>query len=171
MPFQSTVNVLLNLGVPGDIILDEPHRIQVVTLGSTGGALGQFFTQANATGIASPGGTLAAGSVVFGGIAVLSKIEPLYGSSATDPLNPSENLSPNAQVALLTFGSCVVSIPNSWNIGDYLQYNTTTGVISSYSPSGSPSSGCAQIPNGVLTRFANSSSSGGLGIARLTNQA
>lgn len=170
MPFQSTVNWLLNLGVPGDIILDEPHRIEPVTL-ATSGALGQFFTKSNTTGLASVGGTITAGSVVFGGIAVLSKIEPLFGSSATDPLNPSLTLEENAQVDLLTFGSCVVNIPNAWDIGDYLQYNTTTGVISSYSPSASPSSGCVQIPNGVMTRFANASPTGGLGIARLTNQA
>lgn len=168
MPFQSTVNVLLNFGVAGDIIMDEPSRIEPVTL-ATAGAIGQFFTKANGTGLASLGGTLAAGSVVFGGIAVIPKIEPLFGSSAASPLNPNLNLEANAQVALLTFGSCVVNIPNSWNIGDYLQYNTTTGVISTYSPSGAPSTGNAQIPNAVMTRFANGNSGGGLGVARLTN--
>lgn len=171
MPFQSVVNWLLNLGVPGDIILDEPHRIEPVTLGSTPGQLGYFFTKSNSTGIANAGGTITAGSVVFGGIAVLPKIEPLFGSSATDPLNPSLVLEANAQVDLLTLGSCVVAIPNSWDIGDYLQYNTTTGALATYSPSGSPSGGFAQVPNAVMTRLANSNSSGGLGIARLTNQA
>lgn len=168
MPFQSTVNIVPNLGVVGDILLDEPSRIEPVTL-ATAGAIGQFFTKANGTGLASLGGAITAGSVVFGGIAVNPKIEPLFGSSAASPLNPNLNLVANSQVALLTLGSCVVSIPNAWNIGDYLQYNTTTGVISTYSPSGSPSGGNAQIPNAVMTRFANGNSGGGLGIARLTN--
>jgi len=168
MPFQSTVNVQLNLGVPGDLILDEPSRAGPVTL-ATAGAIGQFFTVANGTGLASLGGTITAGSVVFGGIAVNSKVEPLYGSSAYNPLAPNLNLSANAQVLLMTFGSCVLYIPNAWNIGDYLQYNTTTGVISTYSPSGAVSGGNAQIPNGVMTRFA--SAAAGLGVARITNQA
>lgn len=168
MSFQSAVNIYLNLGIPGDVLLDEPSRTEPVTL-ATAGALGQFFTVANGTGLASLGGALSAGSVVFGGIAVNSKQEPLFGSSAANPLNPNLNVSANSQVALLTFGSCVLSIPNAWNIGDFLQYNTTTGVISTYSPSGSPSGSNAQIPNGVMTRFA--SAAAGLGIARLTNQA
>lgn len=166
MSFQSTVNLLLNLGVPGDIIMDEPHRIEPVTL-ATAGALGQFFTKANGTGLASLGGTITNGSVVFGGIAVLPKIEPLFGSSAASPLNPNLNLNANSQVALLTFGSCVVSLAAGWNIGDLLQYNTTTGVIATYAPGGSPAGGSAAIPNAVMTRFA--SAVAGLGIARLTN--
>lgn len=164
--FQSTVNVLLNPGVPGSLLLDEPSRAEPVTL-ATAGAIGQFFTKANGTGLASLGGTITAGSVVFGGIAVFNKIEPLYGSSVSSPFNANLNVAANSQVALLTFGSCCLYIPNAWNIGDYLQYNTTTGVISTYSPSGSVSGGNAQIPNAVMTRFA--SAAAGLGIARLTN--
>lgn len=167
MPFQSIVNVLLNLGVAGDqTALDEPNRAEPVTL-ATAGALGQFFTKANATGLASLGGTLAAGSVVFGGIAVNSKEAPLFGSSVTNPLNPNLNLQANSQVALLTLGSCILFIPNAWNIGDFLQYNIATGVISTFSPSGAVSGGNAQIPNAVMTRFASAVAA--LGVARLTN--
>lgn len=165
MPFQSTVNLLPNLGVAGDLVLDEPSRIEPLTL-ATAGAIGQFFTKANGTGLASLGGTITNGSVVFGGIAINPKVEPLFGSSAANPLAPNLNLAINSQAAFLTFGSCVLAIPNAWNIGDLLQYNTTTGVISTYAPGGSPSGGNATIPNAVMTRFANAA---GLGIARLTN--
>jgi hypothetical protein len=168
MGFQSTVNVLLNLGVVGDVVLDEPSRVEPVTL-ATVGAIGQFFTKANGTGLASLGVALSAGTVVVGGIAVNPKIEPLFGSSVASPFSANLNLVAGSQVSLLTFGSCVVSIPNAWNIGDFLQYNTTTGVISSYTASGSPAGGNAQIPNAVMTRFANGNSGGGLGIVRLTN--
>jgi hypothetical protein len=168
MPLQSTVNVLLNLGVVGDIVLDEPSRIEPVTL-ATAGALGQFFTKANATGLASLGGTLAAGSVVFGGIAVNPKIEPLFGSSNVSPLTPNLNLQINSQVSLLTFGSCVIFVPNAWNIGDNVQFATATGVISTYSPSGAPGGGNLQIPNALMTRFASNVAGGALGIVRLTN--
>jgi hypothetical protein len=165
MPFQSIVNVFTNFGVPGDIILDEPHRIEPVTL-ATSGTLGYFFTKANSTDLASVGGTITAGSVVYGGIAVLPKIEPFFGSSAGNPLNPSLALFANAQCALLTFGSCVVNIPNAWQVGDYVQYNTTTGVLGSYSPSGSPSGGYVQLPGAYMTRFGNAAAGGGYGIAR-----
>jgi hypothetical protein len=168
MTFQTTVNVDLNLGVPGDIILDEPSRVTPVTLAANG-TLGYFFTVANNTGLASPGGTITAGSIVFGGIGVLPKIEPLFGSSAANPLNPNLNVFANSQIALMSMGSCVVNIPNSWEIGDYLQYNTTTGVLGSYAPSGSVTGGYAQVPNAVMARFGNAASGGGLGIARLTN--
>jgi hypothetical protein len=166
MPFQQTVNVLLNLGVPGDVIDDEPSRITPVTL-ATAGAISQFFTIANGTGLASLGGTITAGSVIMGGIAVNPKVEPLFGSSAANPLNPNLSLAANEQAALLTFGSCVILNPNAWNEGDYLQYNTTTGVVSSYSPSGAPSGGNVQLPNGIMARFGGAA--GSLGIARLTN--
>jgi hypothetical protein len=165
MTFQSVVNVDLNLGVPGDIVIDEPNRTQPVTLAAAA-AIGLFLTVANNTGLASPGGALAAGSVVYGGVAVLPKIEPLFGSSAANPLNPNLNVQANEQVAMLTFGSCVLNIPNAWNVGDFLQYNLATGVISTYSPSGAPSGGNAQIPGAQMTRFGNANAGGGLGIAR-----
>lgn len=168
MGLQSTVNVLQNVGVPGDILVDEPSRVTPVTL-AVASAIGLFHTIANNTGLASPGGTLTAGSVIYGGISVLPKIEPFFGSSATNPLNPNLNLAAEEQVALMSFGSCVVNIPNAWLEGDFLQYNTTTGVISSYAPSGSPAGGNAQIPNAVMIRFGNANAGGGYGIARLTS--
>jgi peptidoglycan/LPS O-acetylase OafA/YrhL len=168
MPFQSTVNWDLNLGVPGDIILDEPTRITTVTLAAAG-YLGYFFTVANNTGLASPGGTITNGSVIFGGIAVLSKDEPLFGSSAANPLNPNLAIEANAQVALLSLGSCIVSIPNAWEEGDYLAYTTATGALLTYAPGGAPGGGNLQVPNAVMVRFGNAATGGGLGIARLTN--
>lgn len=166
--FQQTVNVDLNLGVPGDIIIDEPMRVTPVTLAAAG-TLGYFFTIANNTGLASPGGTITAGSVIFGGIGVLPKDEPLFGSAVATPLNPNLTVNANSQIALLSMGSCIVSIPNAWEEGDYLEYNTTTGALATYSPSGSPAGGSAQVPNAVMIRFGNAASGGGLGIARLTN--
>lgn len=208
--FQSTVNVALNLGVIGDILLDEPHRIQPMTLDANGGFLARAYTRNAATGIASLGGvpsqgafsgqgtlvnlsttltitsvtsgalaigqtvtgtgipasttiigygtgaggagtytmsaaatatesaeaiTGATGTVfVFAGLAVLSKQEPFFGSSATSPLAASLALEPNAQVAMMTFGSMVANIPNNFNIGDQVTYNVLTGVLGSVAP-------------------------------------
>ena len=246
--FQSVVNVLLNLGVIGDVVLDEPYRAQPVTLDSNGGSLGNFFIKNAATGIATQGGVISQGAfsgqaslsgttvtvtsvtsgalsigqtitgtgipgsttivaygtgaggtgtytasqamttegaeaitgasgpiTVFGGIAVNPKIEPFFGSSATSPLYPSETLQPNAQAVLLTLGSCVVTIPNNFNIGDTVTYNSTTGVLGSVAPGGSLPSGYALVPNCVIYGapsqggLVNNTTGGGLCIIRLTN--
>lgn len=248
MSFQSTVNTLLNLGVIGDILLDEPHRIQPVTLDSVGGALGNFFTKNAATGIGTQGGVigqgtssftasitlttmtvtaLAAGSdaiqvgqvltgpsagttvtayltgagglgtytvsisqtfasgavtgaggtpAVLCGIAVNSKVEPLYGSSATNPLAPNETLQPNSQVAMLTYGSLIANLPNAFNIGDQVTYNVLTGVLASVAFGATPPSGYTAVPGGRVYGYpgqaggmaGNSNSGGGQAIIRLT---
>lgn len=150
MGLQSTVNVLLNPGVIGDILLDEPHRIQPVTLDTNGGTLGNAFTKSNATGVATQGGAITNGSTVFAGIAVLPKQEPMFGASATNPLSPSLTLQGNSQVAMLTMGSCIVNLTTTFNIGDLVEYNTTTGVLGAYAPGGSPGGGFATVPNAVV---------------------
>ena len=176
MPFQQTVNVLTNYGVIGDVIVDEPHRVQPVTLDNVGGSLGNAYTKSNTTGIATQGGAITNGSTVFAGIAVNQKIEPLYGSSATDPLSPSLVLEPNSQVAMLTMGSCLVNLTTAFNIGDLVSYNTTSGVLGAYAPGGSPGGGFATVPNAVVYGVPSQggvvggvSSPGGLAIVRLTN--
>lgn len=246
MPFQSVVNVTLNSGVIGDIALDEPHRVQPVTLDGNGGYLARFFTKNATTGIATQGGVISQGVAVvtgsiagtkltvtavtsgalsigqtlsgadvtggttvtgynadgtynvsasqtvtsttitgaggpvtvFGGIAVNSKIEPLFGSSASNPLNPSVLLEPNAQIAALTFGSAIVNIPNAFNIGDTVTYNIATGVLGSVAPGATLPAGYALVPDCVVygSSYAgglvgNSNSGGGNAIIRLTASA
>ncbi len=251
MPFQSTVNVLLNLGVVGDILLDEPHRVQPVTLDDNGGSLGIVFTKNASTGVATAGGVVGTGSssftgtiagttltvtavasgsiqvgqtltgtgvtagttitaygtgagsagtytvsasqtvstavtitgsggpnAVFAGIAVLPKIEPLYGASNTNPLAASLVLEPNSQVAVMTLGSCVVSIPNAFNVGDQVTYSATNGALATVAPGAAPQAGYALVPNclvygrpgSVGGMEGNSNSGGGLAIVRLTTQ-
>src|SRR6185312_13129890 len=114
-------------------------------------------------------------STVFAGIAVLSKIEPLFGASSTNPLSASLALQPNSQVAMLTMGSCIVNLTTAFNIGDLVEYNTTTGVLGAYAPGGSPGGGFAAVPNAVV--YGSPSQGGvvggvtpsGLAIIRLTN--
>jgi hypothetical protein len=163
--FQSVVNVELNVGVPGELCLDEPSRVEPVTL-AVAGAFGFFFTKSNSTQLASPGGALTPGSIVYGGIAILPKSQPLFGSSAFEPLNPNLSIAADSQVAMLTFGSCKVAIPNAWEIGDFVQYNLATGALATFSPSGAVTEGFAQIPGAVMTRFGNPNAGGGVGFAR-----
>lgn len=253
MTFQSTVNVLTNLGVPGDIVLDEPNRVQPVTLDANGGYLANFFVKNGLTGVASQGGVVGQGSFtgtatlvsgsptitivsvtagavtlgqtvtgtdipasttiigygtgaggagtytmsanasatvgsaeavtgasgtpfVLGGIAVNSKVAPLYGTSVTNPLAPGELIEPNGQVPMMTMGSVVVNIPNAFNIGDVVTYQVTTGDLGSQAPSATLASGYALVPNAVIYGMPSqggvigtASSGGGLALVRLTN--
>ena len=174
MSFQQTVNVGLNIGVIGDILLDEPHREQPVTLDANGGTLGNAFTKSNTTGIATQGGAITNGSTVFAGIAVNPKIEPLFGSAATNPLSASLTLQGNSQAVMLTMGSCVVSLAQAFNIGDLVQYNLTTGALGAYPPGGSVTAGYATVPNAVVYGIPSqggvvgAGAIGGLAIIRLT---
>ncbi len=246
MPFQSTVNVLLNLGVPGDIVLDEPHRIQTVTLDANGGALASAFVKNALTGVGSLGGVVSAGAsvvtgsiagttltvtavtsgtvsigqtlsgtgvtagttvtgygtgtggngtytvsasqtvtsttitgasgptFVFAGISVKSKIYPQFGASATDPLAPSLTLEPNGQAALMTLGSFVASLPNSFNVGDVVGYSVTTGALASAATASALPSGYLPVPNCQVLGYPGQSgglagnSTAGLAICRLT---
>ena len=172
MSFQSTVNVLLNLGVIGSIVLDEPHRIEALTLDAGGGTLGFAFTKSESTGVATVGGTIAA-ATPFAGIAVLPKIEPLYGSSATNPLAPGLVLQPNSQVAMLTFGSCIVTLGNNFNVGDQVVMTTATGALGSIAFGGTPAGGTVAIPNCIVRGYpgqtaAMAAGTAGPAIIRLT---
>lgn len=252
MSFQSTVNVLLNLGVPGDFAFDEPNRVQPVTLDSNGGAIASFFTKNAATGIGTQGGVISQGTssftasttsgsptlnvtamangsqaiqvgqtvtgtgipasttiiayvtgaggvgtytmsanatatasgvsvagsggtpTVLGGIAVNPKQEPQFGSSATNPLAPNLTLQPNSTVAMMTLGSCIVNLPNAFNVGDQVIYNVSTGALASMAPNGSLPAGYAVVPDCVVlggpseAGVMGGESSAGLAIIRIT---
>lgn len=247
MGFQSTVNVLLNPGVAGDILLDEPHREQPVTLDANGGNLACAFTKDAITGVATLGNVIGQGAssftaaiaattmtvsavasgqiqigqtvtgagvtagtkvtafgtgtggtgtytvsasqtvasesmtgagdpLVFAGIAVNSKVEPLYGSSNTNPLAASVVLEPNSTAIMLTFGSCVVNLPNAFNVGDLVYYNVTTGALSSAAPGAAVPTGTNLVPNCQVYgcpgyqggMSGNTSGSGGLAVIRLS---
>lgn len=173
MAFQSTINTLLNLGVIGDIVLDEPHRIEMLTLDSGGGTMGYGFTKSQTTGIGTVGGTIAA-ATPFAGIACLPKQLPAFGSAAVTPLAPGLTLQPNSQVAMLTFGSLIVNIGNAYNVGDQVVMTTATGVLGSIAYGGTPAGGTIAIPNCIVRGYPGqaaamaANASGGLAIIRLS---
>lgn len=67
--FQSTVNVNLAFGIPGELIVDGPQRVEPLTIDSNGPAnvVGYFFTKSATTNKASVGGVIGNGSSAFTG--------------------------------------------------------------------------------------------------------
>ena len=164
--FQSTVNVNLGFGIPGELIVDGPQRVDSLTLDANGGTIGLAFTKSNTTNVATHGGTVTSG-VVFAGILVNPKVYASYGAVGGAPLDPTLFLPANSQGEFLTMGTIVVTIVGACNIGDLVQYNTTTGVLSTVAPGASATAGNALIPNCVVWNFPQSAT--GLTAIRITD--
>ena len=165
--FQSIVNINLGFGIPGELIVDGPQRVDSLTLDSNGGTIGLAFTKSNTTNVATQGGTITSGSTVFAGILVNPKAYASYGAVGGAPLDPTLFLGPNTQGEFLTMGTIVVTLVGAANIGDIIQYNTTTGVLSAVAPGSSASSGNALIPNAVVWNYPISAT--GLTAIRITD--
>lgn len=146
--FQSTVNINLGFGIVGELIAKTPHRADSLTLDANGGTIGNFFTKSNTTGVATQGGTIASG-VVEAGFLVNPKVYASAGAS-TGTLDPTLTLPGNAQGEFLVEGDIVVALTGAGNIGDQVQYNQTTGVLSAVAPGGSATTGNALITGAVL---------------------
>lgn len=151
--FQSTVNVNLGFGIPGELIVDGPQRADALTLDSNGGTVGFAFTKSNSTNVATQGGTITSGSTVFAGILVNPKAYASYGAVGGAPLDPTMFLPGYSQGAFLTMGTIVVTLTGAANIGDLIQYNTTTGALSAVAPGSSATTGNALIPNCVVWNY------------------
>ena len=164
--FQSTVNINLGFGIPGELIVDGPQRVDSLTLDSNGGTIGLAFTKSNTTNVATQGGTVGTG-VLFAGILVNPKVYASYGSVGGNPLDPTLFLPANSQGEFLTMGTIAVTIVGAANIGDLVQYNTTTGVLSAVAPGDSATTGNALIPNCVVWNYPQSAT--GLTAIRITD--
>jgi len=164
--FQSTINTSLGFGIPGELIVDGPQRVDSLTLGSAGGTIGLAFTKSNSTNVATMGGTIVAGTSVFAGILVNPKVYALDGYSSSGALDPSMALAPYSQGEFLTMGTIVVNIVGAANIGDLVQYNNTTGVLSAVVPGGTVTAGNTFIPNCVVWNYPTAAT--GLTAIRIT---
>lgn len=146
--FQSTVNITLGYGIIGEIVADTPHRADSLTLDANGGTIGNFFTKSNTTGVATQGGTIASG-VVAAGFLVNPKVYATAGA-ASDALDPTPILPGNLQGEFLVEGDIIVNLTGAGNIGDQVQYNTTTGVLSAVAPGSSATTGNALVSGAVV---------------------
>lgn len=164
MAFQSTVNINQAFGVVGELIQDEPIRAETLLIGTGGFTVGYAGCKSNSTNVATMGGTVGTG-VLFAGILINPKTYA-SGGTTSGPLAPTLTLPANSQGEFLTFGTVVVAITGAANIGDHVQYNTTTGALSCVAPGAAASGGNALIPNATVHRFPTAAS--GLVAIRLT---
>ena len=164
--FQSTINITLGFGIPGELITDGPQRADSLILDATGGTIGFAFTKSNTTNIATMGGAIVPGSSVFAGILTNPKNYASRGAVGGGTLDPNMYLYGNSQGSFLTMGTIVVNIVGSANIGDLVQYNNTTGVLSAVVPGGTVTAGNTFIPNCVIWNYPTSAT--GLTAIRIT---
>jgi hypothetical protein len=171
MTFQTAVSVLQGFGVPGELLLESPHRAESLIINSAGATpntFGYAATKSNSTNIAVMGGAITNGSTVFAGIMANPKAAASFGTAA-GTLAPTLVVPDNSQEDFVTMGDVVVSVGTACNIGDLVAYNTTTGALTTFAPGGSAGTGKAQVPNAVVYRYPVANSGGGLTVIRLTN--
>lgn len=129
--FQSTVNTNQAFGIIGEIYKDGTRRAQPGIIDSVGttnpNRVGRAFTNvAGADGHMTVGGT-----GVFAGILANPKVYPERGTAAGGTLAPSLDLPQYAQGAEFVYGTTglIVYLENAGNIGDTVDYDTTTGQL------------------------------------------
>lgn len=164
--FQSTVNVNLGFGIPGELIVDGPQRAESLILDADGGTIGLAFTKSNTTNVATQGGAIVDGTNVFAGILVNPKAYASYGAVGGAPLDPTMFLPPYSQGEFLTMGTIVVTMNGAANIGDIVFYEDTTGQLYAGTPGSAAGVGFTLIPNAVVYRYPTSGT--GLTAIRIT---
>ena len=164
MPFQSTVRFDMAFGVPGDIMYDTPHEAQAGLIESASAAYNIIgataFTQPKAGGAVAAGGVISAGNPFFG-ILANSKVYASFGTVANGPLAATMTLANEVEAEFLRRGAICIKLAAACSIGDLLQFDTTTGVISTVSPYFAANVTIA-ITTGVAT--VNSITAGSVGV-------
>ncbi len=154
--FQSTVFINQGFGVPGEMFTDAPFQVQTYTINSAEQAyniIGATACTVTSQGFCQAG---SGGSFGFAGILVNPKNQALFGFNGI-PLEPTLQINNYSPAALATMGVMIVTLPASCNIGDYVVYNNTTGVLSTISPTTPLPSGYS-FANAIVTNFTPSTS-------------
>lgn len=126
MAFQSTVRAFSASGVAGEFACDGPTRAQSAILNSASAAyniIGRAFT-VSSEGVAAAGGTGR-----FLGILAMPK-EYATSGTTSGTLAPTTTLPNNAVADFVSMGIMFVTLPAAAAIGDLVQYDTTTGALS-----------------------------------------
>lgn len=176
MTFQSTVSNNIGFGVVGELFLDGPLRAQPARLDSADASynvMGRAFTvkdDATASFDTSadpqPLDVQAGGSGVFAGILANPKVYALYGTSAGGTLASTLTLPNNTMVELVQeCAGIIITVPATCAIGDWVWYNTTTGILQTTAPNASAPANTARVPNGRITRY--ESAAAGLAVMEL----
>lgn len=164
--FQTTVPFNLGLGVVGELFDDAPVRSQPFILDSASAlnnVIGRGFS-ISAPGVARAGNS---GALPFAGILANTKTAASYGVTG-DTLGDTVTLPDYKVGEFVTMGSIVVALPAVAAIGNLVLYDGTTGALTTIAAG-------ADLPvgrfftGGVVTRFAQTESGGGLAVIQLTD--
>ncbi len=184
MSFQKQVNILPAYGVPGEIALAGPQRVDVLTMNSnfttTGhyNTIGYAFTKNVLTNIASVGGEITAGTTTFAGILISPKEYASRGNLSSG-LAPTMNLPDNSTGQFLTMGTIFVTVIGNADqsnpvakIGDIVLYNLSAanipvGALSCLTSGTTIPTGWAQVPNAKVRDIGTTNA--GVIIIELTN--
>lgn len=178
--FQATVSQNIGFGIVGEIALDGPMRAQPARLVSADAAynvFGRAFTT-TADGSASfntstnpnPITAGAGGAGAFAGILAEPKAHVLAGTVAGGTLAPSLTLPNNTLVTLVQeCAGLIVTLPAAFAVGDWIWYDTTTGVLQSTAPAASAPAGTARVPNARVVRYG--SAAAGLAVIEISARA
>ena len=132
MPFQSSINATLALGVPGELRDDGPVRAKVYELYSAGvpNIVGQtVFTLTTAQSEVAAGIAQAGGTGPIAGLLVNPKAYASYGTTSGGPLAATMTLPDYSLAELATTGAYFAALPATAKIGDQVIYDTSTGKI------------------------------------------
>lgn len=149
MSFQSTVSIQQGFGVPGELYTDGPARAESFTINSASAAYN--IIGATICTVTSQGFCAAGGVGAFAGLLVDPKNIALFGAGGI-PLAPTLVVPNFTQVECASMGSYVVTLPAAAAIGDYVVYNTTTGAISTITPS-TPLAGGTAFANAIVDYY------------------
>jgi hypothetical protein len=141
MGFQSTVYLQQGFGVPGELFVDAPYRVQSYILNSALASyniIGATFVSITSQGNVAAGNS--GGTAVTAGLLVDPKNQALYGVGGSS-LAPTLVLPNYTQVEVASMGTFVVTLPAAAAIGDWVIYDNTTGAISTVTPGTSLPSG------------------------------
>ena len=175
MTFQSTVYSNIGFGVVGELFLDGPLRAQPGRLDSASAAnnvIGRAFTikdDATASFETSadpqPLDVQAGGAGVFAGILANPKVYALAGTVASSLTLPNNTM---VELVQETAG-IIIAVPAACAIGDWVWFNTTTGILVTTAPGASAPAGTARVPNGRITRY--ESAAAGLAVMEMSARA
>ncbi len=159
-PFQSVVRDDQATGIVGEISNEGPQRVQPWILDSSGSGesnlIGLVYTKI------SDGKVTVGGSGAFIGIMVQPKEHALQGAAA-GTLAATLELQDEDNGDFLDMGIMFVNLTEAGNVGDVLNYNTTTGVIGV----GAAGGGELAIPNAKI--YKEDIPGAGLAMIQLTN--
>jgi hypothetical protein len=163
MGFQSSVFINQGFGVPGELFTDSPWIAQSYTIDSASAAYN--IIGATCCTVTSQGFCAAGGTNPFAGFLVDPKNIALFGAGGI-PLNPTLTVPNFTQVECLTMGTIIVTLPAAAAIGDYVVYNTTTGAISTITPTTPLAAGTA-FANALVAYFTQGISGSALAVVQV----